>query len=245
MEIRDEPVGEVLVLSPDGDLSTAEDCHALEQRLSAAVAAGNRFVVVDCARVGHLTSPALRALLLASRKLARAKGRLVLCGMTPKVQKAFSISGFDRDFTVLPARDAALRAALEPPLVAPAKAVAPRPPAPAPPSPAAAPPSPAPAPPSPAAAPPLPAPPPAAASSPLPARRAAGAKPTSPAPAVTAALPDQPASPDPRLAVAARLLAALGEGAQAAENGGAPADASTARDALAAALMHAFDVHPA
>jgi anti-sigma B factor antagonist len=115
MEIREERAGDALVLAPDGNLSTGEDCHALENRLSAALTAGNRFLVVDCARVGHLTSPALRALLLAARKLTRASGRLVLCGMTAKVQKAFSISGFDRDFSVVPDRETALQLVFEPP----------------------------------------------------------------------------------------------------------------------------------
>ncbi len=115
MEIQEERVGDALVLAPDGDLNSAEDCRALEQRLNAAIVAGTRFLVLDCARVGHLKSPALRALLPVSRRLIRASGRLVLCGMTAKVQKAFSISGLDREFSVATQRDAALRLVAEPP----------------------------------------------------------------------------------------------------------------------------------
>ncbi len=114
MDIREERAGDVLVLSPDGDLGSPEDSRALEQQLARALSAGSLFVVLDCGRVGHVTSAAIRALLLASRKLARAKGRLVLCAMTPKVQKAFSLSGFDRDFAVVAVRDEAVRLALEP-----------------------------------------------------------------------------------------------------------------------------------
>ena len=114
MEIREERAGDVLVLLPDGDLSTGEDCRALEQNLARVLSGGTLLVVLDFSRVGRLTSPALRALLLASRKLARAKGRLVLCGMTAKVQKAFSLSGFDRDFSVVAEREAAVLRALEP-----------------------------------------------------------------------------------------------------------------------------------
>lgn len=215
MEIKEERAGDVLVLAPDGDLSTSEDCHALEQRLSAALSAGTRFLVLDCARVGHLTSPALRALLLASRKLGRLKGRLVLCGMAPKVQKAFSISGFDRDFTVVPAREAAITAAMQP--VAATAASAPKR--------------------APSSAPLAPASPPA----PYP----TAASPPEPPPAATPAVPPAvpaapPPAPDPRLAVAARLLAALGA-APAAQPLPAPADAARL-DSLAASLLRGFGV---
>jgi anti-anti-sigma factor len=220
MEIREEMAGEVLVLAPDGDLSAAENCHALEQRLSAAVSAGTRLVVVDCAQVGHLTSPALRALLLTSRKLARAGGRLVLCGMTAKVQKAFAISGFDRDFSVVPARHDAIGTAREPP-ARPAAAKASAKPAPA-----------------------LAA---REAAIPSPASSAAPAPSAASAPPAPSAAPASGASPDPRLAVALRLLVALGSAAaDAAPRADATSpDAAAARDRLVAALVRAFDVHPA
>lgn len=114
MTIHEDVRGDVLVLAPDGALTDTEDVAALETRLAAAVKAKTRAIVVDGAGVNELTSPAIRVLLMATRKLARAKGRLVLCALTPKVQRAFALAGFDRDFTVVPTREDAVRTALQP-----------------------------------------------------------------------------------------------------------------------------------
>jgi anti-anti-sigma factor len=114
MEIREFREGDVLVLAPDGSLAGSDETGALETKMGAALKAGTRLLVVDCAGVGQLTSAAIRALLQASRKLGRTAGRLVLCGMNAKVQKAFSISGFDKDFTVVATREEALRRVTQP-----------------------------------------------------------------------------------------------------------------------------------
>lgn len=229
MEIKEERAGDVLVLAPDGDLNAGEECHALEQRLGAALSSGARYLVVDCASVGHLTSAALRALLLTSRKLARLKGRLVLCGMTPKVQQAFAISGFDRDFTVVPARDEAVSRAQQAGTAsaspkpsrgeeaAPVSATPPVPDVPA------------------AVHPPVPAaavPPPVA---------AAPAPPATVAPAA----PVVATPPDSRPALAARLLAALASAPGQPAPAPPPASPAADRDALADALLRALAARPA
>ena len=236
MEIKEERAGDVLVLAPDGNLSTGEECHALDERLSAALGAGARFLVVDFAHVGHLTAASLRALLLASRKLARQKGRIVLCRMTPKVQKAFSISGFDRDFTVLPTREAAVTVVLQP-AAAPAGRAAGRKPAAAAPAPdvpsAETPPPPGSQPQAPPQAAPATPPPQAAQpniSAPAAARRSTAADPAS----------------EHALALAARLLAALGAPPGSSPlPAAAPPSPDAAHHALAAALVHALDAQPA
>jgi anti-anti-sigma factor len=255
MEIREERAGDALVVAPDGDLRTAEDCHALEQRLNGVLAGGARFLVVDCAKVGHLTSPALRALLLASRKLTRVGGRLVLCGMPPKVQKAFSISGFDHDFTVVATRDAAVHLVLQPlPSAGGAKPGRKRTAEPvrvsdeAPPAPVAV------APPAavdvgaasaPVAS--VAASGPAAEESP---RASAPALAPAPQPPVTAGPPPSaavpPPAPDPRSLLADRLLSALGgQMRDASVRSGAPPNRAAALDSTAAALLRALDVRPA
>ena len=114
MEIREFREGDVLVLAPDGSVAGSEETSAIEAKLGTALKAGFRLLVFDCAGVGQLTSPAIRVLLMTSRKLDRTEGRLVLCGMNAKVKKAFSISGFDKDFTVVATREEALHQVLEP-----------------------------------------------------------------------------------------------------------------------------------
>lgn len=114
MEIRESREGDVLVLAPDGSLSGTEETSALEARLAAALKGGTRQLVMDCAGVGQMASTAIRALLQTSRKLARSQGRLVLCRMNAKVHKAFSVSGFDKDFTVVAALEEALQRVTQP-----------------------------------------------------------------------------------------------------------------------------------
>jgi len=123
MEIRESRTGDVLVLAPDGSLGGTEETSALEARLAAALKGGARLLVMDCAGVGQMASTAVRALLQTSRKLGRSQGRLVLCRMNAKVQKAFSVSGFDKDFTVVATLEDALERVAEPVCKAPPQAV--------------------------------------------------------------------------------------------------------------------------
>jgi anti-anti-sigma factor len=119
MEIREFREGDVLVLAPEGSIAGREETSEISTKLVSSLKTGFRWLVLDCAAVGQMTSPAIRALLQASRKLDRVEGRLVLCGMNARLRKAFSISGFDKDFTIVATRDEALQRVLEP--------VAPRP----------------------------------------------------------------------------------------------------------------------
>lgn len=122
MEYRESREGDVLVLAPDGSLAGMEETSALEARLAAALKGGTRLLVMDCAGVGQMASSAIRALLQTSRKLGRGQGRLVLCRMNAKVQKAFSVSGFDKDFTVVTTLEEALGRVTEPVGKAPSQA---------------------------------------------------------------------------------------------------------------------------
>jgi anti-anti-sigma factor len=114
MEIHEIKDADVVVLAPDSSISDSEETSALEVKLGTALKAGGRLLVFDCAAAGQLTSSALRVLLLASRKLDRTEGRLVLCGMNARLAKAFAISGFDQDVIVVATRDEALRRVREP-----------------------------------------------------------------------------------------------------------------------------------
>lgn len=114
MEIREFREGDVLGLAPDGSVAGSEEISAIEAKLATSLKAGFRLLVLDCAEVGQLSSAAIRILLMTSRKLDRTEGRLVLCGVNAKVQKAFSISGFDKDFTIVATRQEALHRVLEP-----------------------------------------------------------------------------------------------------------------------------------
>lgn len=219
MEIREVREGDVLVLAPDGSLAGSEETSALETRLVAAQKAGTLLLVIDCTSVGQLTSAAIRVLLLASRKLGRTGGRLVLCGMNAKVKKAFSISGFDKDFTVVEARAEALQLVLEPVRPSASKAAK---------APSAPPPTQVPV-----ESPQVPSTPAATAGVPAP-------LPSAPDAIASAAPPPPVPALDPRVALAVALFEALGVqvGHPAAPGAGgvAPADLDLLASQVSAAL---------
>jgi anti-sigma B factor antagonist len=108
VELHEAKVGDVVVLMPEGSLTAARDCQALEQKLRALIESRASQVVVDGEKVGQIGSGAMRVLLLAGHKLGQSGGRLVLCSLSERVRLAFRISGFDNDFTIVSRREAAL-----------------------------------------------------------------------------------------------------------------------------------------
>lgn len=114
MEIAESKDGEVTILAPKGSLNT-QTSPKLEQKLVAVLGEKGRLIVIDFKGVDYLSSAALRVLLMITRRLARAHGRLVLCGMSEDLKKVFAISGFDRDFTILAARGEAVALAAQTP----------------------------------------------------------------------------------------------------------------------------------
>lgn len=114
MEIAESKDGEVNVLAPKGSLNT-QTSPKLEQKLNALLTAKARLVVIDFKGVDYLSSAALRVLLMITRRLVRAHGRLVLCAMSEDLKKVFAISGFDKDFTILASRGEAVELAASTP----------------------------------------------------------------------------------------------------------------------------------
>lgn len=67
-------------------------------------------IVVDLGGVEYISSSALRVLMMLSRAVIRAKGRLALCGLSPFVAEVFEIGNFNSVFQVYSERGAALYA---------------------------------------------------------------------------------------------------------------------------------------
>lgn len=69
---------------------------------------GGREVVLDFRKVQFLSSSALGRLILLQKKLASAKGRLVLCGIAKEIFEVFKITKLDKVFTIKEDEAAAL-----------------------------------------------------------------------------------------------------------------------------------------
>ncbi len=109
MEIGQAREGDLVILSPEGDVSTPQDCAAIERAVNAAVGGGARSIVLDCTKAAQVGATAIRLLLLSQKRLTVQRGCLVLCGLSAATRKAFAISGFDRDFTIVATRQEATR----------------------------------------------------------------------------------------------------------------------------------------
>ncbi|MEQ9123547.1 MAG: STAS domain-containing protein [Alphaproteobacteria bacterium] len=104
MELKKSRIGEVLALAASGriDHQSAEAFQkALDPHLAGCVAGGDA-IVLDMAEVDYVSSVGLRVLLMASKRAAAQKGRIVVAAMQPNVGEVFRISQFDR---ILPVYD--------------------------------------------------------------------------------------------------------------------------------------------
>lgn len=111
MTLRDEKLGDVWVVAPEGRVDSVTS-PSLEGAISGALAAGERRVVVDFGGVEYISSAGLRVLLAAAKRLRDAGGRLVLCRLNEPVRQVFDLAGFVPLFAIEASRnDAVARAA--------------------------------------------------------------------------------------------------------------------------------------
>ncbi len=108
MEIREETIGDAVVLSPLArvDSSTAK---LFEAKVLAVVNGGAAKVVIDFSELSYISSAGLRVVLVGA-KMMRGGRKFVLCGMKPNIREIFDVSGFAKILAIHSDRDAALAA---------------------------------------------------------------------------------------------------------------------------------------
>jgi anti-anti-sigma factor len=114
MEISETRQGDVVILLPDGSLSSVPECNALDRRFSELLDARARRIVLDLCRLRRISSAALRTLLTVKRKLLPVGGVLVLCRLSDKVREVLAVAELDSVFTIVGSLDEAVTAALAP-----------------------------------------------------------------------------------------------------------------------------------
>ncbi len=107
MTLSNEKIGEVLVVSPVGQINSANAAD-VEAGLLAWVEKGERLCVLDLGQLDYISSAGLRVVLMLAKRLKQNAGQLVLCGLQPQVHEVFDISGFLSILTVVDSRPAAL-----------------------------------------------------------------------------------------------------------------------------------------
>lgn len=101
--------GDMVEISVDGRLDHHQAPY-LEELLSAHLDAGHRLYLIDLSGVSFINSGGLRTLVTAWRRAREQEGNLVLFGLGPRIVNVFSMVGFDKVFTIVPDREAALAA---------------------------------------------------------------------------------------------------------------------------------------
>jgi anti-anti-sigma factor len=103
MEIKTEIDGDITIATPTGrvDTSTAK---AFEDALMEAATKSSK-ILICFEQIDYISSAGLRVVLMLGKKLAAAKGSLVLFGMPEKIFTVFKISGFDKILKICASRE--------------------------------------------------------------------------------------------------------------------------------------------
>jgi len=103
---------QVVAVRGEIDIFTAPE---FKERVSAAIDAGRKVVIIDLGATTFVDSSSLGVLIAAHRRLSAREGRLIVACAEPTVLKTFKITGLDAVLELVEDRDAALAAGRTPP----------------------------------------------------------------------------------------------------------------------------------
>lgn len=110
MEFAHEQSGDVVIVKLSGRLDSVT-AQPAEESFSRVLSDGAPRLAIDMSKLEYISSAGLRVLLVMAKKVQQAKGKVVLFGLAANVREVFSISGFDRIFSIQSDAEAALAAA--------------------------------------------------------------------------------------------------------------------------------------
>ena len=99
MEFAQEQAGDVVIVKLAGRLDSSA-AQPAEESFTRVLAGGTPHLAIDMSALQYISSAGLRVLLVVAKKVQQAKGKVVLFGLDPHVREVFSISGFDKIFTI-------------------------------------------------------------------------------------------------------------------------------------------------
>jgi anti-anti-sigma factor len=93
MHITDQLANGVSILSIHGriDAATADQ---LKDKLLATIGDRPVRLVLDFAQVEYISSSGLRVLIVAAKRVAAVRGKMLFCGMAGLVREVFELAGF-------------------------------------------------------------------------------------------------------------------------------------------------------
>lgn len=107
MEIQDRQVGEITILTINGEID-ALSAPGITAYINGLVAKGNFKLIADLSGVGYTSSAGLRVLLGAVKETRLRGGDLRLAAVQPDVLKVLNLSGFTNILKLFDSVDSAL-----------------------------------------------------------------------------------------------------------------------------------------
>lgn len=110
MTILDEPAaGDSWLVVVSGRLDQSQN-QLLEHELLRLLDEGHNRLIVDLSQVTYVNSGGLRCLVTIWRQARERGGNIVLCGLSKRIARVFTIVGFDKIFVIYPSKSDAERA---------------------------------------------------------------------------------------------------------------------------------------
>ncbi len=100
---------DVLILSADGGIDST-NAEELVSELGKLVDAGARKLIVDCSRLGFISSYGIAVLVRLHKKLAERGGDVKLAALESRVARLIDLVGLERVFQIYPNVDGARNA---------------------------------------------------------------------------------------------------------------------------------------
>ena len=107
MDVRCEPVNDVMVVVPAGPLLDASTAGEFQQAMTPVLEAHSQ-ILVDLSRLSFVDSSGLGVFLTCLRHVQSQGGELKLCGLLPPVRALFELVRMHRLFHIFDTQEAAL-----------------------------------------------------------------------------------------------------------------------------------------
>jgi len=97
----------IAIIEPRGRIDSVS-ARGFGDQLIQLIRAGARHMLIDLHEIAYVSSAGFRAFLIAHKLMDQANGMIVLCGMSPGLNRLFEIGQFTDLFTVCATRDEGL-----------------------------------------------------------------------------------------------------------------------------------------
>jgi len=108
MVVKDKKVGEVVILTVDGEINFNSSPDFRKAFLKV-LDSKEQKVIVNLASVAYVDSSGLATLVEAHQKIKNSGGRLKLTNLTGKVKSLFEITKLEKLFEIFPSEEEALK----------------------------------------------------------------------------------------------------------------------------------------